>query len=324
MAKRIIRTGDNADPIGDSLKNAFVKVNDNFTELYNALGLSDNAIPNLGAFEFTGSVISTTDSSSIVIDQAVNITSDLSVGGDILPQTANGGDLGSSTLPWRSLYVSQSTIYLGGVPLTLDANNNLTVNGSPVTGGGVSSLVNGANTVSLGADGKLTFPNGMVIDPTTYNNQTTFWSGGDAITNGISLTTGEITNSVIIPGTVFADATGVGNTNPLSISGKNGVGITTGADGLAHPQYNWNFGTDGDLTLPEGGDILNSSGQSVLGGGSYTPDDSDLWNSPTVNTVGAALDELAAKVAALENFEIDGGNAYTPAAGELIIDGNGA
>ena len=30
--------------------------------------------------------------------------------------------------------------------------------------------------------------------------------------------------------------------------------------------HNWTFGTDGNLTLPAGGDILNSSGQSVLGG----------------------------------------------------------
>jgi hypothetical protein len=57
---------------------------------------------------------------------------------------------------------------------------------------------------------------------------------------------------------------------------------------------------------------------------SYTPDDSGNWNDPTLNTVQAALDELAARVTALQNFEIDGGNAYTPAAGELIIDGNGA
>ena len=34
MVKKVIRTGTTADPTGDSLKNAFVKVNDNFTELY--------------------------------------------------------------------------------------------------------------------------------------------------------------------------------------------------------------------------------------------------------------------------------------------------
>ena len=83
MAKKIIRTGTTADPTGDSLKNAFVKVNDNFTELYNALGL-DADLLNLGAFEFTGSVMTTTDSSAIVIDQATTITSNLSVGGDII------------------------------------------------------------------------------------------------------------------------------------------------------------------------------------------------------------------------------------------------
>ena len=96
MAKKIIRTGTTADPIGDSLKNAFTKVNDNFTELYNALGLDADTL-NLGAFEFAGSVMSTTDSSAIVIDQAATITSNLNVGGDILPSVANGGDLGSST-----------------------------------------------------------------------------------------------------------------------------------------------------------------------------------------------------------------------------------
>jgi hypothetical protein len=88
--------------------------------------------------------------------------------------------------------------------------------------------------------------------------------------------------------------------------------------------HGWTFGTDGSLTLPAGGDIVDSNGDSVLGGGSYTPDDSDNWDSPTVNTVAAALDELAARVTALQNFEIDGGNANTPALGELLIDGNGA
>ena len=83
MAKRIIRTGTTADPTGDSLKNAFTKVNENFTELYNALGLDAETL-NLGAFEFNGSVMTTTDSSAIVIDQAVTVTSDLTVGGDIV------------------------------------------------------------------------------------------------------------------------------------------------------------------------------------------------------------------------------------------------
>ena len=146
MAKQVINVGTAAnDKKGDSLRAAFQKVNTNFTELYTALGINADVDLNLGAFEFTGSVMTTTDSSAIVIDQATTITSNLSVGGDIVPQTANGGDLGSSTLPWRSLYVSQSTIYLGGVSVGVDANGNLTVNGSSV---GTTSIGDTWNTSS--------------------------------------------------------------------------------------------------------------------------------------------------------------------------------
>ncbi len=134
MTKQTINVGTSPnDRRGDSLRAAFQKVNANFTELYTALGL-DVAPLNLGAFEFTGSTLSTTDSSSITIDQATTITSNLTVGGDILPSVANGGDLGSSARPWRSMYVSNQTIYLGGTPLSLDPNTNeLKINNVPVS-----------------------------------------------------------------------------------------------------------------------------------------------------------------------------------------------
>ena len=194
MTQKSINLGTADQGNGDPLRVAFGKVNDNFTELYTALGLNVGGL-NLGAFEFTGSVISTTDSSAIVIDQAVTVSSNLTVGGDVLPSVANGGDLGSAARPWRSLYVSNSTIYLGGTALSVDGSGNLLVDGSLITGGGTSS---------------------------------------------------------------------------------------------------------------------------------YTPDNTDHWNEPTVNTVAVALDELAERLTALQNYEIDGGNAYTPAEAEFIIDGNGA
>jgi len=278
MTQKSINLGTADQGNGDPIRVAFGKVNDNFTELYTALGLIDNSL-NLGAFEFTGSTLSTTDSTPIVIDQAATITSNLSVGGDIVPQTANGGDLGSSTLPWRSLYVSNNTIYIGGVSVGIDANGNLTVSGSRVgttsyadltgtptlttvattgayadlTGkptiptlvsqlsndsgfltsvgnisniqsegdinievnltdstlrrwrfgedglltfpdgtnqataftGSVSSLVNGANTVSLGSDGILTLPNGAVIKDNAYV-AVAFGLGAGTISQGIS------------------------------------------------------------------------------------------------------------------------------------------
>ena len=375
---------------GDSLRSSFARLNDaidnidaNFTEVYalatggtlngtleidiqgSVVGDDSSVIVNAsnsnvnaakvtaGAIEITGSTISTTDSSTIIIDQATTVTSNLTVGGDIVPTTNLSVNLGSPTRKFHSLYVGTGSVYIGDARLSLEGNtlnssvgfatNNLIVGGVSLSvtntgklgasggfdltdtqiddvlpsqtgnagkflttdgannlswgaaaGGSGSSLVNGSKTVSLGSDGNLTLPlQGKIMPVGDVNSFLTFNYGDD-----IELKAGD---NLYLSGSVATIRTN-GNANQ------------------------WSFGTDGKLTLPAGGDILNSSGQSVLGGGSnsYTPDDSANWNDPTVNTVAAALDELAAKVAALENFEIDGGNAYTPAAGELIIDGNGA
>lgn len=104
-----------------------------------------------------------------------------------------------------------------------------------------------------------------------------------------------------------------------------GYGVEIGTNDMGSgDQHVWRFETDGTLTLPAGGDIKDSDGNSVLGGGSntYTPEEPEHWNEPTVTSVAAALDELAARLTAIQNYEIDGGNAYTPAQAELLIDGN--
>jgi hypothetical protein len=133
MAKQEIGMG--SGPLagdGESLHTAFTKVNENFTELYGLVGTGGNL--NLGAFEFNGSTLTTTDSSAIIIDQATTITSDLTVGGDIVPNIANGGNLGSIDKPFRSLFVSNNTVFLGGVPLSLDpGTNELRVNNVPIS-----------------------------------------------------------------------------------------------------------------------------------------------------------------------------------------------
>ena len=60
--------------------------------------------------------------------------------GHLLPNSNLTYDLGSLNSQWRSLYVGTSTIYIGGVPLTMDtATNTLIVNGNPMTSGGSGS-----------------------------------------------------------------------------------------------------------------------------------------------------------------------------------------
>jgi len=86
MAKQIINIGTSVNKgDGDPLRTAFNKINANFTELYSVLGLSDSA------FEFTGSTMTTTDSSPIIIDQILIVRSDLTIDGNITA-TIDGGD----------------------------------------------------------------------------------------------------------------------------------------------------------------------------------------------------------------------------------------
>jgi hypothetical protein len=50
--------------------------------------------------------------------------------GNIVPSANVTYTLGNITHQWRDLFVSNNTIYVGGVPLSIDATGNLTVNGN--------------------------------------------------------------------------------------------------------------------------------------------------------------------------------------------------
>ena len=266
MAKQNINVGTTAnDKKGDSLRAAFVKVNANFTELYTELGLINDVTLSLGAFEFAGSTISTTDSTAIVIDQAATITSNLSVGGDIVPQTANGGDLGSSTLPWRSLYVSNNTIYIGGTAVGVDANGNLTVNGGQVNTPS-STLVNGAYTASLGSDGSLTLPpTGTLSTGTIYFNGS-LQTGSQTQYQFEAIVTGEGEEAVY--------SSKLSLPNIAEIFAGEDLSLSTWGSGVAikvrnpsdFSDHTWSFDNNGSLTLPgaltfpSGGGNIRSDG----------------------------------------------------------------
>jgi hypothetical protein len=103
MAKKTVNIGTSANKgNGDPLRTAFGKINDNFDEIYTALG-SDGSIFN-----------------------------PLSVDQSLVPTTTNTVDLGSASKQWRSLYVSNNTIYIGGVAIGVDGNGNLTTGGTVV------------------------------------------------------------------------------------------------------------------------------------------------------------------------------------------------
>lgn len=116
MAKQTINIGSGElAGDGESLRSAFNKTNSNFNELYSSVITASNIASNL------------------------------------IPAANNIFDLGSSSTQWRSLYVGTSTIYLGGVPLSVGTNGNLLVSGNPVqgTGGSVNKLTSGTAKLEL-------------------------------------------------------------------------------------------------------------------------------------------------------------------------------
>lgn len=222
--------------------------------------------------------IDTTDSSAINIVPSVNCNSDLIVGGDILPNTDLGGNLGSPTNQWKSLYVSSSTIFIGGVPITVEGGQ-LSVNGSTVIGGGgggpvtwndvtgkptfaavatsgdYTDLLNPPSIPSLGS---ITFV-GTVID----SNDSSAITFTPAVVLNSDLT---IENDLIVDN----DATVSGT---LNVSALNVTGAIT-SQGSGTPE----LFSDNEILLTAGTRVEISS--SPLKMASYTTDERDAI-SPT-------------------------------------------
>ena len=196
---------------------------------------------------------------------------------------------------------------LQATPVPSGSGLNTNTNFVDIFHDGISVNVNN-NTWAFGTDGNLTLPNGGKLG-NPYGDGAVNLSGNQNLYAGLASYDTKSWAGVV-------DAT----YGP-------GSGIPAGGGFFIQTNVNvdtkiWAFKTDGGLVFPD----ATTQTTAYTGGGStsYTPDDTDNWNEPAVNTISAALDELAARVTAFENFEIDGGNAYTPALGELLIDGNGA
>ena len=82
-----------------------------------------------------GNIVSGGGSSGTIYSNA-NVHSYLtSFDGNIIPSANTVFSLGSITNQWKSLYVSSNTIYINGIPLSIDNSGNLIINGNAVAQG---------------------------------------------------------------------------------------------------------------------------------------------------------------------------------------------
>lgn len=242
MAQKLIITGSTPnDKTGDSLRNAFNKVNDNFTELFNA-----DATPAYHLGDDIQFVDVDAESGMVVIQSGFDTgmpvyikganCSDGGVGGNVIIE-AGGAPLPNTGTTGNVEIAAQQT--------TIDSNNNVWTFGED----GDLTLP-GALYVTTGLDGAIIGTNGVVIKAKHANPLSLEWSldgEPNIYSDNPALNTDIAALSFGLAGVV------------IEVNNPTGGGY-------------WTFGPDGKLRLPTGGDIVDSNGDTVLGGTSGSGD----------------------------------------------------
>ncbi len=217
-------------------------------------------------------------------------------------------DTSPAVVPTPGTYLGEitvdgSTINMNGSTLAINTAGVLLVNGSEVTGSGYQ-LTSGTAVLSVAENGTVTFPNDLtVIDSFDYSNGMVdgaiILQKGQGVLQVISTGTGSSTvigwgdneAGAVELSTFRLDNAGAelmtGNSNIGTFSWYFGTdGSTTFPDdtilgtGLDPNVYietlstgttnTWTFAASGIMTLPTGGDIVDSNGNSVLGSSTAT------------------------------------------------------
>jgi hypothetical protein len=137
MAKQTINIGSGElTGDGESLRAAFKKINENFDENY--ASLEELTAGNYEG-QFKGSIFG--DDSTMLIDGPNNTFNfDGTIKGDIIPALDSEYDLGSPSRRWKDLFLSGTTLDLGGLKLRY-RNNGLQI-GIDILGGESPDLFN--------------------------------------------------------------------------------------------------------------------------------------------------------------------------------------
>lgn len=229
MAKLTINTGTSNDAgNGDSLRTAFTKINDNFTELYTLTGNNSTA----AIKDIKGSVFGD-DSTTLVDSVASSINLEGTVKGNIIPDTTEAYDIGSSSKRFKDLYLKGNTITLGSQTISSTASGistSGTLTATAVTTTAPSTLsgtFTGDVTGSVFADDSKLLIDGVsgtipaanltgalpAIDGSALSGVLTSLSGAVAVKN-----TSDISSNILAEGdTMTVDA--------LSIKIENGDGV---------------------------------------------------------------------------------------------------
>ena len=280
----------------------------------------------------------TTDATSTVtgalqVVGGVGIGGSLYLGGNILPSVANSQDLGSASRPFRTLYLSSSTLVLGDAQLTSTENGYISTTAILVTG---TNAATDARTGALVVAGGIGVGGGLYVGgaltATTSNIVGNETVGGNLVVTGnirgslLTATNATITGSAIVQGNLTAT---IVTATSLTVSGNETVGgnlvVTGNIQGSIITATNsviisGTAGTTSSTTgaLQVAGGVGIASGLYV--GGTITVND-NLVNG-TTNATSTATGALQVKGGAGIGQDLHvGGSVYV--GGNVYLDGVG-
>jgi hypothetical protein len=239
---------------------------------------------------------------------------------NVPPNAPNVGDLWYDTNGGR-MYVFYDHNWVDTSPLP----------NAPV----ISSLTNSSYTLSVNSDGTISVPENVEISNTslinfaspvfgifTANNWINMDDPGNNLTSAIEFLTSRNVHN--FKWTMGADGT---LNIPVTVDGSAIVQATSHIK-IISAGKTWSFANDGNLTIPDGGDIRNIHGTSVLGGGGATDrltsnGHSAILDSSGVLTVPGAINggaELRLRINGANDWVFYGG--YLTLSNGTIIDDN--
>ncbi len=211
--------------------------------------------------------------------------------GNIIPSGNAVYSLGNATNQWNDLYVSNTTIYMNNVPISLTAGNVLTVNGNAVLQNDSNTSISTTGNISAAniavTSGSLSWPNASIVQTSASDFSIT---GDGQVTvrslDGTYQWTFDSSGNLTAPGNIGTSANVsanyfLGNGSQLTglstsriSNGNSNVNIPTANGNVTvttNGTYTWSFEDTGQLTFP-------ASPTSIYGG---------MDNDFTINTANA-------------------------------------
>ena len=303
MAKQTLNIGTNAnDGTGDNLRSAMQKVNENFTDLYSAPGISTDTLTFAGneitAVRSNDDIVFKPAGTGAVLFPAIMIN-DNNIEGTRSNEDINLLPSGTGSVVFGAISISGTT-FSSSDSATININEGLVVDGTL----SVSGATTFSGSVSAGSGttiGNLTLADGSITDSSgaiSFGNENLSTTGTLAAATGstlgnLTLANGSITDS---SGAITFNDENLSTTGTISGATGSTLGNLTLANGSITDSSgaisfgNENLSTTGTLAV---GNVTMSSGSIVDSSGAISFGNENLTSTGTINSgTGSTIGNL--------------------------------